>query len=87
MRDPALGGTRIGLERSMFASGTRSIVAPLWDVAQEPALEFIAELLASWRDRPDLTLGEHHRRASLTIRERYPLLFEWAPFALNGSFI
>lgn len=44
-------------------------------------------MLASWRDRPDLTLGEHQWRAALTVREEHPLLFEWAPFALNGSFI
>lgn len=84
---PGPGGTRIGLERSMFANGTHSIVAPLWDVAQEPALEFILTMLSSWRDRPDLTLGEHHRRAARTVREEHPLLFDWAPFALNGSFI
>lgn len=71
----------------MSEPGTRSIVAPLWDVAQEPALEFILTMLASWRDRPDLTLGEHQWRAALTVREEHPLLFEWAPFALNGSFI
>lgn len=81
------GGTRIGLERSLFANGANTIVAPLWDVEQEAALKLILTLEASWRDRPDLTLGEHHQRASLAVRKEHPLLFDWGSFSLNGSFL
>jgi tetratricopeptide (TPR) repeat protein len=81
------GGTRIGLERSLFANGANTIVAPLWDVEQEAALKLILTLEASWRDHPDLTLGEHHQRASLAVRNEHPLLFHWGSFSLNGSFL
>jgi len=81
------GGTRIGLERSLFANGANTIVAPLWDVEQEAALKLILTLEASWRDHPDSTLGEHHQRASLAVRTDHPLLFHWGSFSLNGSFL
>jgi hypothetical protein len=81
------GGSRVGLERSLFANGTRSMVAPLWDVQQASAIEFLRELYGGWVAEPAASLGSHYRRAVLAVRERYPHPFHWAPFALKGSWL
>lgn len=79
------GGTRIGLERALFAKGTRTILAPLWDVDQQSALEFVERFYELRTENPHATLGEHHQAACLEARRRHPELYHWAPFALNGS--
>jgi CHAT domain-containing protein len=46
------GGSRVGLERALFGSGTRSMIAPLWDVNQSSALDFLRTLYAAWAAGP-----------------------------------
>ena len=81
------GGSRIGLERALFSRGTRTIVAPLWDVNAESAAAFVGLLYDRWCAAPDMPLGEHYRAAALAVRELYPAPFHWAPFALRGSWL
>jgi tetratricopeptide (TPR) repeat protein len=84
---PGPGGTRVGLERSLFARGTRVLLAPVWDVEHTSALAFLEHFYDSWRSEPDVSLGEHHRRACVAVRAEHPLLYHWAPFVLNGAFV
>jgi CHAT domain-containing protein/tetratricopeptide (TPR) repeat protein len=80
-----IGGTRLGLERALFTRGTRTILAPLWDVTESSALDFLEAFYELWANDPQMTVGEAHRGACVAMAARYPHLFLWAPFALNGS--
>ncbi|MFF2040420.1 CHAT domain-containing protein [Kitasatospora sp. NPDC058170] len=84
---PGAGGTRIGLERALFAGGTRALVAPLWDVDQASALAFVEALYAHWTAAPGRPLARHYRAALLETRARFEHPFHWAPFALKGSWL
>ena len=84
---PGTGGTRIGLERALFAGGTRALVAPLWDVDQASALAFVEALYTRWTAAPSRPLARHYRAALLETRERFEHPFHWAPFALKGSWL
>ncbi|MGV1048083.1 MAG: CHAT domain-containing protein [Solirubrobacterales bacterium] len=80
------GGTRLGLERALFAAGTRTILAPLWDVHQPSALRFLTTFYEYLTDNErTVTVAEAHRQACLTLRDDLGHLFLWAPFVLNGS--
>ena len=81
------GGSRMGLERALFAGGTRTLIAPLWDVDHESALAFLDDFLGRLQKDPSTPSAEHHRRAVLKLRNSYPDLFHWAPFALRGSWL
>ncbi|MER6298707.1 CHAT domain-containing protein [Kitasatospora sp. NPDC001539] len=84
---PGAGGTRIGLERALFAGGTRSLIAPLWDVDHASALGFVESLYTRWSREPGQPLAQHYRAAVLENRDRYEHPFHWAPFALRGSWL
>jgi CHAT domain-containing protein/tetratricopeptide (TPR) repeat protein len=81
------GGTRLGLERALFAGGTRTILAPLWDVDHSSALDFLESFYESWARSPGESAADIHRRTCLEARERHGHLFLWAPMTLNGSWI
>ncbi len=81
------GGTRLGLERALFAGGTRTILAPLWDVHQPSALDFLEGFYETWAQSPSASVAEVHRRACLAAHERHGHMFLWAPFTLNGSWV
>jgi hypothetical protein len=77
------GGARLGLEQTLFASGTEQIVSPLWDVNQAAALEW---LKLFYRHRAtQLTAEDAYRAASLDLRASFPHMFYWAPFIINGK--
>lgn len=79
------GGTKVGLERSLFAHGTRTIVAPLWDVEQRSALEFVEQLTIVLQTNPDTSIAAAHQAACLALADRYGELFRWGPFSINGN--
>jgi len=79
------GGTRLGLERALFAGGTRTILAPLWDVNAPSALRFLERFHEALGEQPQVDVAEAHRRTCLALAAEYGHLFLWAPFALNGS--
>jgi CHAT domain-containing protein/tetratricopeptide (TPR) repeat protein len=80
-----VGGTRLGLERSLFTRGTRTILAPLWDVNESSALDFLETFYELWARDPQMTVAEAHRGTCLAMASKYAYLFLWAPFALNGA--
>jgi tetratricopeptide (TPR) repeat protein len=81
------GGTRIGLERSLFANGTRTILAPLWDVKQQSALTFLSQFYSTWQEHETWTLAQIHQQVCIEMRREYHDLFRWGPFALNGYWL
>ena len=72
---------------SLFAHGTRTLLAPLWNVEQESALAFLETFFQVRSRDHGTTLAAAFQRTCLHVRERYPALFRWAPFALNGNWI
>jgi CHAT domain-containing protein/tetratricopeptide (TPR) repeat protein len=81
------GGSRIGLDRALLPNGTRTIVAPLWDVNQQSALQTLEEFQGRWIEQQGLGPAEHLRRAQLAARERNDSLYHWAPLVLKGSWL
>jgi CHAT domain-containing protein len=81
------GGTRLGLERALFAGGTRTILAPQWDVNGPSALRFLEAFYDNLCGDGAAGVAEAYRRACLLLKEEGDHLFLWAPFELNGSWI
>ena len=81
------GGSRIGLDRALFPNGTRTIVAPLWDVDQESALHIIEDFHSRWVGDPGKGPAEHLRRAQLAARERRAAPYHWASLVLKGNWL
>ena len=79
------GGVRFGLEQSLFASGTRVIISPLWDVEQAPALSWIEHFFELKNSSAGNTLAEIVRHCAMDMRKDFPFPYLWAPFILNGS--
>jgi tetratricopeptide (TPR) repeat protein len=79
------GGTRLGLERALFAGGTRTILAPQWDVNGPTALRFLELFYETLCDDSAVGVAEAHRRTCLALEEECGHLFLWGPFVLNGS--
>lgn len=80
------GGARIGPEAAAFAKGTRCVVAPLWNVEQDAALDWM-EAFQKARMTPDgapAPIWDAHRQACLDVRAKYPHPFFWAPFIATG---
>jgi hypothetical protein len=72
-----------GLPLALLAAGVRTVVATLWPVAAEPALDFFATLYR------ELTGGAGKlaafRAAQLGCRDRYPRLADWGAFTYIGD--
>jgi tetratricopeptide (TPR) repeat protein len=81
------GGSRIGLDQALLPNGTRTIIAPLWDVNQQTALQTLEDFQRRWIEEPGLGPAEHLRRAQLAARERNDSLYHWAPLVLKGSWL
>ncbi len=69
--------------RAFQHAGARSVVVSLWEVASEPAVEYMKIFyghLKSGKDR-----AEALRLARNAIKAKYPNPFYWAPFILHGE--
>ncbi|UGY92082.1 CHAT domain-containing protein [Streptomyces gobiensis] len=78
------GGSRIGLEQGHLNRGGHAVISPLWDVQQEPALLWLRAFYAAHASGETHDLATAHRVATLTVAERYPHPFAWAPFVLTS---
>ncbi|HSH77300.1 MAG TPA: CHAT domain-containing protein, partial [Herpetosiphonaceae bacterium] len=81
----AKGGVRFGLEQTLFSSGTRHIISPLWDVSQESALYWVRAFYAAKQAEPTCSIEDAYRHACLATRHQYPHLYHWGPFVANGA--
>jgi CHAT domain-containing protein len=89
-----------GMARALFYAGTPSVVATLWDVADEPSAQLMAGFYSHWRRgldkrdalrRAQLDLLRTLRKGSLTVRTAQGLVrlderpFYWAGYVLIGE--
>jgi len=81
----APGGTRHGLEQTLFAKGTRTLISPIWDIDQEAGLEWLKTFCRLQTRDPEKGYEEIYRETCLTLRERFQHPFFWGAFTLNGS--
>ena len=80
----APGGVRLGLEQTLFSSGTRAIVSPLWDVDQEASLDWV-DAFQSARQNADGFSSDAHRASCRALKKLYNHAYFWAPFIVSGS--
>jgi tetratricopeptide (TPR) repeat protein len=80
-------GVRFGLEQSLFASGTSTIISPLWDVLQESSLHWLKTLYANRLKHPEWPLVRAYQQTCLDVRNTYSHFYHWAPFIMNGASI
>ena len=76
------GDELIGLSRGLLHAGAQSVVLSLWDVHDKSTAEFMTAFYAGLRDGK--SKAESLRSAMITLRERYPHPYHWAPFVLVG---
>jgi CHAT domain-containing protein len=79
------GGIRRGLEQALFIRGTRTLLAPLWDVDGPAAFAFLETFYELWASAPGAGVGEAYRQACLATMATHEKLFLWGPFALSGN--
>lgn len=79
------GGTRHGLEQTLFGKGTRTLISPLWDIDQEAGLEWLKKFCQIELQYPERDYDKVYRETSLALKERFPHPFFWGAFTLNGS--
>lgn len=70
-----------GFIEAMFASGCRSVVASLWDAADEPALEWMSNFYRGLETQTPLA---SYAEACRKTREQWPHPGDWATFAFAG---
>jgi tetratricopeptide (TPR) repeat protein len=78
-------GVRFGLEQTLFSSGTRALVSPLWDIDQHAALAWLTEFYGTRRNIVSRTIAEAYRHASLAMTSSFPHFYHWGCFTVNGS--
>jgi CHAT domain-containing protein/tetratricopeptide (TPR) repeat protein len=81
-----VGGTRLGLDQALTANSTRHLISPLWNIAQEPALEWVDSFYGSRFGTSTVDVMSAYRDATLAVRSSWPHPYHWAPFALNIAF-
>ena len=79
------GGTRFGLEQTLFGKGTRTLISPLWDVDQESGLEWLKKFCQLNSQYPEKSLQQVYRETSLALKERFSHPYFWGCFTINGS--
>ena len=79
--DPA--GNIRGLPTALMAAGAQAVIATLWPVAAEPALEFFTELYAQLDERRSPI--DAFRGSQMKTRERFPRYAHWGAFTYVGS--
>ena len=72
----------IGLPRAFLAAGASACIVSQWRVDDAISAEMMPILYKNLRAMPTATAL---RAAQLTMRERYPHPFYWAPFILTGK--
>ena len=79
-------GPLLGLPRAFLAAGARSVLACMWDAADEPATALMAKFYSVLRSAPETTQAEALRAAMRAVRKnakwRHPLF--WAGYTLTG---
>jgi CHAT domain-containing protein len=77
------GDELLGLVRGLLFAGARSLLLSLWDVHDRSTADFMATFYQQLKDSQSKATAL--QKAMLTIRERYPHPYYWAPFTLTGK--
>jgi CHAT domain-containing protein len=77
------GDELIGLVRGLLQAGAKSLVLSLWDVHDDSTKEFMIEFYG--RLQIGLPKAEAMQAACISLRERRPHPYHWAPFLLIGQ--
>jgi CHAT domain-containing protein len=77
------GDELMGLVRGLLQAGARSLVLSLWDVHDDSTKEFMIEFYS--RLQTGLSKAEAMQGACVSLRERRPHPYHWAPFLLIGK--
>jgi CHAT domain-containing protein len=77
------GDELVGLVRGLLQAGAQSLVLSLWDVDDDSTKEFMIEFYTQLeRGR---SMAKAMQTASISLRERRPHPYHWAPFLLIGK--
>jgi CHAT domain-containing protein/tetratricopeptide (TPR) repeat protein len=77
------GDELMGLVRGLLQAGAKSLVLSLWDVHDDSTKEFMIDFYSRLQTR--LSKAEAMQAASISLRERRPHPYHWAPFLLIGK--
>jgi CHAT domain-containing protein len=77
------GDELMGLVRGLLQAGAQSLVLSLWDVHDDSTKEFMIEFYTHLQQ--GLSKAEAMQTAFLSLRERRPHPYHWAPFFLIGK--
>jgi len=77
------GDELMGLVRGLLQAGARSLILSLWDVHDDSTKEFMIEFYS--RLQNGLSKAEAMQGACVSLRERRPHPYYWAPFLLIGK--
>lgn len=69
--------------RAFQQAGARSVLVSLWEVASEPAVEFMTAFYSHSKAGESRALALRHTRNE--IKTKYPSPFYWAVFILHGE--
>ncbi len=77
------GDELMGLVRGLLQAGAQSLVLSLWDVHDDSTKEFMVEFYTQLQQ--GRSKAEAMQIASVSLRERRPHPYHWAPFLLIGK--
>lgn len=77
------GDELMGLVRGLLQAGAQSLVLSLWDVHDDSTKEFMTEFYTQLSR--GCSKAKAMQTASVTLRERRPHPYHWAPFLLIGK--
>ena len=77
------GDEMTSLSRAFFLAGAETVVASLWEVADDTTATLMEQLHRGLRE--GLTPAEALQRASHRVRANHPHPFYWAPFIVTGG--
>lgn len=78
----ASGDDVVGLTRGFLYAGASSIVASLWEVADDPTAYIMVEF---YKNLKKMNKAEALRQAQIATRKKYPHPLYWAAFQLTGN--
>jgi len=77
------GDELMGLVRGLLQAGAQSLVLSLWDVHDDSTKEFMVEFYTQLQQ--GRSKAEAMQKACISLRERRPHPYHWAPFLLIGK--
>jgi CHAT domain-containing protein len=77
------GDELMGLVRGLLQAGAQSLVLSLWDVHDDSTKEFMVEFYTQLQQ--GRSKAESMQTAFISLRDRRPHPYHWAPFLLIGK--